>query len=236
MKRIYVLATAFAAVASTGVIAQEVTSSGLGEVIVTSNRQNAPYAQNERPVIGHRKRADSVVMQVSISSDSRDASVRKREIHAVLLSVIDRAAAAGVEIVTGNFELIPVTKANYQTLPLYNAGRVDTDRVLIMAKTKLAGTASDTEKRIDAFVKGISGSGRGVIEKAGGLILTIVNPDQYRDSIVKRIADNARQNAAMFGPDYAVQVSGIDGQVSWSQVSDTDVFLYIPYRFTIVPK
>ncbi len=236
MKRIYVLAMAVAAVLSSGVFAQEVTSPGLGEVIVTQGRQNAPYAQNERPVIGLRKRADSAVVQVSISSDSRDASVRKREIHAVMLSAIDRAAAAGVEIVTGNFELIPVTKTNYQTLPFFNAGRVDTDRVLIMTKVKLAGTASDTEKRIEAFVKSVSGSGRGVIEKSGRLTLTIINPDQYRDSIVKRIADNARQNAAVFGPDYAVQVSGIDNQVSWSQVSDTDIFLYIPYRFTIVPK
>jgi hypothetical protein len=68
------------------------------------------------------------------------------------------------------------------------------------------------------------------------LTLTIVNPDQYRDTIVKSIAENARRYAAMFGPEYAVQVNGIDGQVSWSQISSTDVFLYIPYRYTIVPK
>jgi FtsP/CotA-like multicopper oxidase with cupredoxin domain len=66
--------------------------------------------------------------------------------------------------------------------------------------------------------------------------LTIVNPDQYRDAIVQLVADNARRYAAMFGPDYAVQVGGIDGQVFWSQVSGTDVFLYVPYRYTIVPK
>jgi hypothetical protein len=68
------------------------------------------------------------------------------------------------------------------------------------------------------------------------LTLTIVNPDQYRDAIVKLVADNARHYAALFGTDYAVQVNGIDAQVYWSQVSGTDVFLYVPYRYTIVPK
>lgn len=91
-------------------------------------------------------------------------------------------------------------------------------------------------ERLDAFIKGIPRTGRGAIDKAGALTLTIRNPDQYRDAIVKLVADDARHNAAIFGPDYAVQVGGIDGQISWSQVSGTDVFLYLPYRYTILPK
>lgn len=236
MKPPYFLAAAILAAMGAPAFAQEASSPGLGEVVVTANRLNARYAQQDRPVVGLRRQADSVVLQVAISSDSRDAADRKREIHAILLSALDRATAAGIEMVTGNFELVPVTKANYQELYLGPGGRVDTSKVDLMIKTKLAGSTATAEQRLDAFVKSIPRSGRGVIDKTGGLTLTIVNPDQYRDAIVKLVADNARHHVAMFGPDYAVQVAGIDGQIFWSQVSSTDVFLYVPYRYTIVPK
>jgi hypothetical protein len=235
MKEAIVLAAMFGAMAAP-IAAQDGSAPGLGEVVVTANRLNARYAQQDRPVIGLRRQADSAVMTVSISSDSRDEADRKREIHAMLASALDRAGAAGVEMVTGSFELVPITKANYQELPMFGAGRVDTSQVSFMVKTKLAGSVINAEKKLGDFVKSVPKSGRGAIDKSGGVTLTIIDPDQYRAAIVKLVADNARAQAAVFGPDYAVQVSGIDGQLFWSQVSNTDVFLYIPYRFTIVPK
>jgi hypothetical protein len=208
----------------------------LGEVVVTANRLSQAYYQQERPVIGLRRQADSAVQRIMITSDSRDEATRKREIHAMLLAALDRSGAAGAELVTGNFELTKVTKENYAELPLFNAGRPDTSRVDLMVKTKLAGSTGSAQSRIDAFVKGIPANGRALAEKAGTLTLTIVNPDQYRDTIVKLVAENANRYAAMFGQSYGVNVQGIDGQVSWSQVSGSEVFLYIPYHYSIVPK
>jgi uncharacterized protein YggE len=236
MKPVTFLALAVLGGATVPASAQDANAPGLGEVVVTANRLNARYAQQDRPVVGLRRQADSVVLQVGFSSDSRDAETRKREIHEMLLAALGRAGAAGVELVTGNFELIPVTRANYQDLPLISAGRVDTSQANVMVKVKLAGSTMAAGERLDAFIKGIPRTGRGAIDKAGALTLTIRNPDQYRDAIVKLVADDARHNAAIFGPDYAVQVGGIDGQISWSQVSGTDVFLYLPYRYTILPK
>jgi hypothetical protein len=236
MKRAFFLAALLLNVSSAPAGAQDEGASGLGEVVVTANRQNARYAQQDRPVVGLRRQADSAVLPIALSSDSRDEATRKREIHAMLVAALDRAAAAGIELVTGNFELIPVTKANYQELPLVWAGRVDTSKVDVMIKVKLAGSTVAAEKQFDAFIKALPRTGRGAIDKAGGLTLTIVNPDQYRETIIKQVAENARHYAGVFGPDYAVQVSGVDGQIFWSQVSSTEVFLYVPYHYTIVPK
>ncbi len=236
MKAISILAAGIFVGTVVPALAQDANAPALGEVVVTANRLNARYAQQERPVIGLRRQADSAVMQVLISSDSRDEADRKREIHTMLVSALDRASAAGVEMVTGSVELVPVTKANYQELPMIGAGRIDTSQVSFMVKTKLAGSVANAEKKLSEFVKSVPKTGRGAIDKGGGVTLTIIDPDQYRGAIVKLVAENARAQAAVFGPDYAVQVSGIDGQLFWSQVSNTDVFLYIPYRFTIVPK
>ncbi len=236
MKPVFFLAIAIFGAAVVPAFAQDANTLTLGEVVVNANRRSARYAQEDRPVVGLRRQADSALLEVSFASDSRDGTTRRHEIQAMLLAALERSASSGIELVTGNFELTPVTKLNYMELPLSSAGRVDTSQATVMIKVKLVGSASAAEQKLAAFIKDIPRTGRGSIDKTGALTLTIVNPDQYRDTIVALVADNARHYAAMFGSDYAVQITGIDDQISWSQVSGTDVFLYVPYHYTIVPK
>lgn len=236
MKRICLTAALLVVAGAAPALGQASNAADLGEVVVTAQRISQPYYQQERPVVGLRRQADSAVQRIQISSDSRDEAERKREIQAVLSAALDRAGAAGVELVTGNFQLVPVTRAGAKDLPYTGAGRPDTSKVDLMVKARLDGSTQSAQQRIDAFVKGVPKNGRGLLEASGGLSLTIINPDQYRDAIVRQVADHANRYAAMFGPDYRVSVSGIDGQVAWSQVSGTEVFLYIPYRYSIVGR
>ena len=76
MKPLFLLAGAVLAAMTPPAMAQDSNAPALGEVVVTANRLSAPYAQQNRPVIGLRRRADSAVMRLTISSDSRDASDR----------------------------------------------------------------------------------------------------------------------------------------------------------------
>ena len=236
MKASSVLTAAAIALVSPPALAQQPQGAGLGEVVVTASRGNIRYFQQERPVVGLRRAADAAVMPFAISSDTREEATRKREIHTALLAAIDRAAAGGLELVSGTVQLNPITRANYQELPFQWAGRVDTSKIELMVKVRLAGSAAAAEKRLLDFIKAVPGSGRAVVEKNGAMTLTIVDPDQYRDAIVQLVAQDARHNAGIFGPDFTFNISGIDGPVSWSQVSSTDVFLSLPYRYTIVPK
>jgi hypothetical protein len=217
-------------------VAQTTEPQGLGEVMVTANRLSAPYAQQERPVVGLRRTADAAVMSLVITSDHREADTRKQEIHTVLRGAMDKAAASGFQIVSGAFRLEPVSRQNYESLPLEPGGRVDTSQVRVLVKTQLAGTAAETQARLRGFLGSLRGSGRATAEYGGGWTLTVVNPDQYRDAIISLVAEDAKHSAALFGPDFTVNITGIDGQVAWSQISSTEVFLYIPYRYTIVPK
>lgn len=234
MKPAIWIAAALLATSVTPLAAQD--TGGLGEVVVTANRNNIRYFQQDRPVVGLRRQADGAVIAVSISSDSRDAETRKKEIHAVLLAALGRARGAGVELVSGSYQLEPVTKANYAELPFQWGNRADTSKVDLLVKTRLAGSAAAAEKRLGDFIKAVPRSDRGVIDKTGNLKLTIVEPDQYRDEVIKLVAEEATRNAAIFGPEYRYNISGIDSQLSWSQVSSTDVFLYLPYRYSIYPR
>lgn len=207
-----------------------------GEVLITAQRQNAPYYRQDRPVIGLRRPADGAVMSFTITSDTRDEPTRRQEIHAVLLASIDRAAASGFEVVSGSFQLQKVTRENYKDLYLQPAGRIDTSRVDLMVKGSLDGSADATRKRLLAFINSLKKSGRATVDAGNGITLTVVNPDQYRDQIITLVAEDAKHNAALFGPGFTFNVSGIDLPVNWSQVSSTEVFLFLPYRYNINPR
>ena len=177
MKASYALAAAAIAWASPPAQAQPPEGAGLGEVVVTANRGNLRYFQQDRPVVGLRRPADAAAMPMAISSDTREEAARKREIHAALLAAIDRASAGGLELVSGTAQLSPVTRANYQELPFLWAGRADTSKVELMVKVRLAGSASAAEKRLSDFIASVPRSGRAVVEKNGAMTLTIVDPD-----------------------------------------------------------
>lgn len=208
----------------------------MGEIIVTAQRASADYFSDEQTVIGLRRPADSALQSVMITSDSRDEDVRKREIHAMMESALKRAASAGVVLVTGDFELQEITASSYKDLPFGRGNRNDTSTVSFYVKSKLAGSTGGAQGRIDSFIKGVAPSGRSLLEKQGELTLTIINPDRYRDQIIRLIAAESLKYAGFFGADYGVEIGGLDSQLSWSQANGTDVFLFIPYRFSIKPK
>lgn len=106
----------------------------------------------------------------------------------------------------------------------------------LLVKASPAGSVGSAQGRIDNFIKSVPATGRALSEKRGRITLTIVNPDQYRDQIIKLIAAEALKSAAAFAPGYGVEVAGLSEQLIWAQASATEVFLYIPYRFTIRPR
>jgi hypothetical protein len=71
------------------------------------------------------------------------------------------------------------------------------------------------------------------MKQKGGLALTLINPEQYRDEIYKRIAAGTKRASDVYGTEYGAEISGLDRAIAWKQVSNTEVFLYIPYSFTI---
>jgi hypothetical protein len=251
-----------AVVGLTGFATPLVAQDDSGEVIVTGSRMmnslsDTPIsiAMARPPVIGLKRQADSAVRDIEIVSDSREEGMRKREVQAMLLDAIDRAKRDGFSLVTGSSELVEVTRANWQDQFPELAGKAKpgededddddnedeagyednggTTTVRLKVKTKLDGSISNAQQKITSFVKGVPATGRSLIEQQGGLQLTIINPDQYRDEIYKRIAEGAKHAASFYGQDYGIQINGLDQDIAWQQVSNTEVFLYIPYSFSV---
>ncbi len=269
MKNILKAALCGVALFTAPLIAQD-DEGGMNEVVVTgqriSNSMSASplsigsYIPPSPPVIGFKRQADSAVRNIDIVSDSREEDMRRREVQAMLLDAIDRAKAASFSLVTGQSELVEVTRANWQDQFPELAGKAkeknddddddddyDDDNedqsayvnnsssttIRLKVKTKLDGSISNAQQKIAGFIKSVPVTGRSLIVPQGGLSLTIINPDQYRDEIYKRIATGAKHAVSFYGPEYGVEVVGLDRDVAWQQVSNTEVFLYIPYTFKI---
>ena len=215
------------------------TPGGLGEVVITASRRDADNYDASVPAIGMRRVADYAVQEVVVTCDTRDASKRHDEIFAMIRGAIDLAVKrGGVELATGTVVVEPLTASTYRNLTLKNDGRPDTDKAKFLVKTRLSvGTdAKEALDRIDAFVKDVPTVGRAEMKPSGDLTLSVVGPDQYRGQIIDLVAADARATAAKMGAGYAVEIKGLDRPVEWTRASLTEVFLYLPYAYSVVPR
>ena len=235
LRRAFIVAAVLAAAAPALAQTNEVQ-----EVVVTGSRIPARSAAEVAapPEIGLRRVADFAVQQVIVTSDTRDAAKRHDEIFAMVKGAIDLASKSGVDLATGTFVVEPLTTANYRSLPLSNDDRPDTDRTTFLVKTRL-GAGVDGKAALDKinrFIHEVPAVGRAEMQPDADLVLSVVGPDQYRAQIVELIAADARKTSGQIGPDYAVEVRGVDRPVQWTRASLTEVFLYLPYSYTVVPK
>jgi len=219
--------------------AQAQQGGGLEEIVVTARRRDADNYDDRVPAVGLRRLADFAVQEVTVAGDTRDPDKRHEEIFAMVRGAIELAAKRGtIELATGEMIVEPLTTANYRNLTLKNDGRPDTDRTVFLVKTKLSPgiDAKVALDKIYAFIKDVSTVGRAEMKPAGELTLSVVRPDQYRGAIIDAVAADAHITAAKMGPDYAIEAKGLERPVEWTRASLTDVFLYVPYSYTVVPK
>lgn len=208
------------------------------EVIVTGSRIEQDDYSRDMPAVGLRRPADYLVQSVVIRGDTRDLEQRRREIRAMLSDAIRRADQAGIELAYGDYILTPLTLANVEEVTLEGDNRPDSERVVFLAKARLAGTQSGeaAEAQIKRFIDAVPEAGRAQMDSWDDSTLSIVGPDSYRPEIAARIAEDANAMAARMGENYAVEVEGLNMPVQWVRSGPGEVLLYIPYKLTIVPR
>jgi len=237
MRIIMLLAAMFTASSASAQDEPAAVSVGSQEIVVTGSRINVDGYNAQTPAVGLKKVADFAIQQVAVTGDTRDASLRHDEMYQTIRRAIELAGSHGVQLAFGELIVEPLTLANYRDLTFRTDNRPDTNRVELLVKAPLtAADAREATARIERFIKAIKPVGRALVVNSDDLSLSVVAPDQYRPEIARIIAGDAAAMAAKFGPDYAVEVRGLNRPVDWSRASLTEVFLYIPYELVIRPK
>lgn len=230
MKRTWMLAL-LAALGMTAAQAQE----ELQEIVVTGMRGEAPV-----PGTSLKRPGDFILLNVQVSNDSRDEKTRTNEIKDTLRAML---AAAGrdksIELsVIGDNDLVLPLRLDSATLELVKGKRADTSETTISVKTRIPAQVANTSAlvaKLRDFARGIRPIGRTEIDADGEFVISIVNPQQYRDRVIELFAADVKKVTAALGADYKVVVRGIDRPIEWAREGMLDLTIYVPYRYDVLP-
>jgi len=235
--KLFAAALGFAACVASSALAQDSTQ--VEEVIVTGARM-IDWDPDDIPAVQLFRRADNLIASVRVVNDTRDAAGRRDELTRTLRGMA-RLAASRSDIdlsIETEGVLVALTEDMVSTLTLGQDGaRGDTSVATLVVKTPI--TASDTldsaSGRLEAFVAATPATGRSLANISDDWQLSIVDPPQYRGTILNLIAEDSRRASAAFGAGYSVQVSGVENRVTWRQSGPLDLGIFIPYRMTVLP-
>lgn len=204
----------------------------LEEVVVTGERVSGDD-YSRIPAIVLDRRADFLVQGIRLTSDTRAADGRKKELYQTIRDMVEDASKhSGTALSYGDEFLIPITASDYE-VPLSGQGkRPDTSSTDIYVKMAL-GEKDDITKAIaslNAFIKGARLSGRTEIEAQGDVGLSLVTPEKYRYEIIQKIAADARKLQSAVGPQCKVELKGLSNRVSRKRSDLAELTLYVPYQ------
>lgn len=216
------------------------------EIVVTGSRISS-YERDTVPVIHLSRRADFMVVQVIVESDSREAKMRRDEVVKTLQSLADRADRdQRIDLgVVRTFEtdddeiqyVEPFSKSAISDA-IFTAGlRADTTRSTIVAKTPIvAGDSYDMAyARLEAFIEGASEVGRATVTEGDDPGLSIVDIGKYRTPLLEMLAADNAFVRKIFGDEYRVHISGLDKPVRWRVTGPLELALYFPYTSSVAP-
>jgi hypothetical protein len=209
--------------------------SDVEEILVTASRAEAPL-----PGTSLRRTGDYLLLRVEVTNDTREEDARKREIYDTLRGALASARKhGGIELsVVADESVIPL-RVDSATVALVPGKRADTSTTTISVKTRIPAKRPDGQALISSlkdFVANIRPVGRTLLEPDGSVDISVVAPDQYRDEIVRRCADDTRKVTAALGGDHRVVLQGIDRPVEWTRVGLLELALYVPYSYVVLPS
>lgn len=215
------------------------------EIVVTASRYVERNQQVQMPHASIVRRADFVIVQVTVESDTRDLGGRRAELTQTLNEIERRARAGGpvsVALLEESEEDAGETRVKPYSAALAleqmrGGGRPDTSVVNVLLRTAVgeADTLGSTETRIESFVRGLPKPGR-VTLRTDDPQLSVRDPEQYRGQVLAAIAADAKQMLAAIGPGHGANINGLEHRMAWRRTSDLELTLYVPHSLTISPS
>jgi hypothetical protein len=231
------LALAFALIAT--VAAPALAQGSVETIVVTSTRDSFNRReQNLVPYVVLVRRADHLINRITVADDTRDPVLRAQEMRQTLKALVQEAKRnSRISLSIGDKDLRDFSESMIEGM-VGGGGYSDTTRARIVVKTPISSGDSfeGAAERIKAFVKSVPKFGRSETKTDSSWDLTIVNPEQYHDAVVAKIAAEARAAAAKFGPDYGAIVDGLQEPLFWYRDGELTLALFLRYTMVVAQK
>ncbi|MEZ5498298.1 MAG: hypothetical protein R3E77_02590 [Steroidobacteraceae bacterium] len=233
MTRVFVRLLALClAATSAGASAQS-----MDEIIVTAAKRDESA---RLPGAYLRRTGDFMLLEVTVTNDTREFAARKREIYDTLkamLAAANRDGGIELSVIDENDLVLPL-RVDDATVSLAPDSRPDTSRTSINVKTRIPASGANSLAliaKLKQFVASIKPSGRTQLLSAGSVEISIVNPLQYREQVIELFATDAARVTKSLGEDYRVIVRGIDQPIRWIRMGVLDLALFVPYQYDVIP-
>lgn len=220
--------------ASTFTLAQD---DMLEEVIVTGLMEADGYY--EMPAVTLKKQGDFMVQSVKVINDSRDKSLREKEIRETLLALSESAKKNGdIQLAYGDEFLRPLNPNDKSLVFSKDSSRADTSYLYFSVKQKVdpSKPAAEQETSLVKFIKAAKKIGRTELDLSGEADLSIVNPEKYRYEVIQKIAEENKKLSQAIGQSCDIQLDGISNRVKWQRSGIIELVIYIPYRTQLLCK
>jgi hypothetical protein len=204
------------------------------ETIVLSPFVVSSDKVSTKPPVVLKRRADFLLLQISITNDTREEEKRRDEVYATLHGMVAGIPSdSKIELFTEEFTLTPT---HFQ-IPLVDvAEKRDASTVTLYAKIPLADgdDAGALSEKLRAFVRSVKVEGRTEVF-TGDIGLSIKNPEKYRYEVVQAIAADVKKLREAFGDAFEITVKGLDARLQWQRSSVSEVELFLPFKYEIYP-
>lgn len=210
---------------------------GVEEIVVTGIRASDDYY--ETPAITLKKTGDFLVQRVKVVNDSRDKTLREREIRETLQGLASAATRNGnIELSYGDEFLRTLDPKDKTLVFMEERSRADTSYLYFSVKLRVNDKQSpeDQEAALEKFIQSAKKVGRTELDATDDTGLSIVNPEKYRYEVIQQIAAENTRLLEAIGQKCEVQLDGLSNRVQWHRTGITELAIYIPYRTQLLCK
>lgn len=214
-----------------------VADSVLEEVVVTAQKRSASF--DGIPAVTVKKRADYLVQRVKLINDSRSPDLRKKEIVDTIDNLIKAARKIkGIELSYGEGFLLPINLNDESLQLIEDSKRTDTSSVSIFIKIALdqARAPRDQIAELRSFIEKANRVSRTEIEVLDDVGVSLINPEQYRYEILKKVSEENNRVKEVVGGSCEITIAGLQGRVEWERSDVAELTLYIPYMTEVKCK
>jgi hypothetical protein len=224
----------FLALSALSAHAQDTEDLELDRITVTGSRIN--YADLlDTPAVSVTKPGDYLLQPIVLTNDSRDAAMRKRELHETIAQMIS-AAGNRYRILHEGDGTIALGRDNYQVELQSGGDRPDTNQVALKVQVDVGGDPAQAQRIIAEmrrYIRNANKVGRTEIQIRGDTALVMRKPERFRYEIIDAIAKDSKRLMDAMALDCKIEIDGLNGRVQWERASAAELLLYIPYSMTI---
>lgn len=187
------------------------------------------------PPITIRKTADFLLLQVQVVNDTRDADKRREEIYGTIKGIV--AAAAKVKSLEISTREMTLTLQNYQVRLDEHSNKADTSTVELLFRLPLTPTddVAALTAQLRAFTGQVQVVGRSEVFPAE-IGISVKTPERFRYEVIGHIAEDVGKVRQLFNGSFELLVKGLDQRLQWRRVSISELEIYLPYSYDVLPN